>query len=424
MVTVPTSRTDTDPRPRVAVLATTWFAMSHADVLATRLMGGYPWHGRWVEPRVRVVSLYLEQLGHPVPGRERPDIGRQLAERHGVPVFPTIGEALTCGGSGLAVDGVVSIAEHGDYELNAIGQQLYPHRRFFDTAVAAMVTAGRVVPLYNDKHLGHCFRDAAAMHATARRLGIPVLAGSTVPIGWRVPSGSMWPLAAPMTDAVIVGFGPVERYGIHLLEGLQDAVERRRHPDGSAGESGVTAVRGLRGEAARTALDDGTLDPAVVAAAFEACGLSGADAVAAREAVTELFLVTHADGLRTAAVNLGRHVKEFGIACAGPTDRIAYRIHLDPRPHRHWISQARRIESLMITGREPTPLERTLLTTGVLDAAMHSRHDGGRPRDTPELAIHYPAVADVTDTRVADPLPPPARLPDDHLSNTEEILPD
>ena len=67
--------------------------------------------------------------------------GRELCARHGVPVVDTIEEALTLGGRSIAVDGVLSLGEHGDYPLNAIGQQLYPRRRFLEEITAAFAEA-------------------------------------------------------------------------------------------------------------------------------------------------------------------------------------------------------------------------------------------------------------------------------------------
>jgi hypothetical protein len=47
------------------------------------------------------------------------------------------------------------------------------------------------------------------------------------------------------------------------------------------------------------------------------------------------------------------------------------------------------IEEFMQTGISPFPIERTLLTSGVLDAAMTSRHRAGAVVATPHLAIQY-----------------------------------
>ena len=51
------------------------------------------------------------------------DIGRELAESHGVPIYQSIRQALTLGGNELAVDGVLLIGEHGDYPYNELEQQ-------------------------------------------------------------------------------------------------------------------------------------------------------------------------------------------------------------------------------------------------------------------------------------------------------------
>src|SRR6185436_3145055 len=55
---------------------------------------------------LQVVSLYVDQ-------RPDGDLSRQRAADHGFTIYPTIADALRCGGSKLAVDGVVIIGEHG-----------------------------------------------------------------------------------------------------------------------------------------------------------------------------------------------------------------------------------------------------------------------------------------------------------------------
>src|SRR5207248_8137563 len=136
---------------------------------------------------------------------------------HNVPIFPTIREALTLGGDSLAVDGVVIVGEHGTYPHNEKGQHLYPRRRFFEETVAVFRESGRVVPVFNDKHLAWNWADAKWMYDTAQELRIPFMAGSSVPLTHRVPPMRV-PLGADVEELVIVAFGGLESYGYHALE--------------------------------------------------------------------------------------------------------------------------------------------------------------------------------------------------------------
>src|SRR5208337_3678668 len=155
------------------------------------------------------------------------DIGRPLAKQWKIPVFGSIAEALTLGGDKLAVDGVLIVAEQGDYPTNAKGQRLYPRRRFFGEVVKVFQASKRAVPVFNDKHLSWSWDDAKWMYRQSKELGFPMMAGSSVPVAYRRPdlrpeAGIEW------ERALSVGYSHFEIYGFHALEGLQVMTERRR----------------------------------------------------------------------------------------------------------------------------------------------------------------------------------------------------
>ena len=165
---------------RIAVVATVYRYLSHAQHIGDRFLVGYPRDGTWHKPDMKVVSLYVDQ---------KPD-GDQSAARakeFDFKVYPTIAEALRCGGSKLAVDAVLVIGEHGDYKRNEKGQVLYPRYEFVKQCVDVFEKDGVAVPLYNDKHLSYSFEHAKWMVDASKRLKFPMLAGSSLPVTWRLP---------------------------------------------------------------------------------------------------------------------------------------------------------------------------------------------------------------------------------------------
>ncbi|MGX1932859.1 hypothetical protein [Microbacterium resistens] len=372
------------------MLATVWFEGCHTDVIVPPIVEGWALDGVAYETELEVVSMYLEQIGC----AQGEDIGLPFLAKHGIRRALSIGEALApAGGNGLGVDGVVIIGEHGDYELNEFGQQAYPRRRFFDAAVSAMTAAGRYVPIFNDKGLAYSARDANDLVATARRLGIGYGAGSTIPLSWRVPSGAEWPLGARMDAAVLLGWGPLERYGFHCLEGLQAHTERR-----AGGETGVDKVVAMGSDDARAAIKSGRVDAALLDAAFAALDL---DDEARRSAVTTIggiIEVHYSDGLVAHVLVCQDEVRQFAFAARGAVD-FACQMWLPGAPHLHFTFLVRQIEHLVRAGRPQIPIERTQLTTGVLDYAMRSWATG-KESSTPDLGIAYAAPVVVAGTGV------------------------
>ena len=99
-------------------------------------------------------------------------------------IYGSIAEALTLGGSKLAVDGIVIVGEHGDYPKTPKGQVQYPRYRFFQETVKVFQASGKSVPVFNDKHLSWNWKWAKEMYDTSRSMGFPLH-------GWFQPSRHM-----------------------------------------------------------------------------------------------------------------------------------------------------------------------------------------------------------------------------------------
>jgi hypothetical protein len=361
----------------VAAVMTVYRPGSHADVLVGKILEGWKQDGG-PGPALKLASMYVDQF----PPR---DLARTLAARYKVPLFDSIPGALTLGGRGVAVDGVISIGEHGDYPWNEQQQHLYPRRRFFEQITGTLARFGRVVPVFNDKHLGPAWADAKWMYERARELKVPLMAGSSLPLSFRRPDVSI-PMGAEVGAAVGVGHAGLDIYGIHALECYQSLVERRR-----GGERGVHWVQCLRGDALWKALEDGVVAKDVLDAAL-AVVPHGTDAEMRRDEGAALFLFGYADGFQGAVLMLSKsaHGTAVGWKVRGEARPAAslFEERATPRyPHFAYLLKA--IERLMHTGRSAYPLERTLLTSGILDRALTSLHQGQKKLMAPELAIRY-----------------------------------
>src|SRR6478736_1795004 len=164
---------------RLAVVTTLWNYRSHAWHMAERFLHGYPRQGKWHRPPLQVVSAYVDQ-------QPSGDLSKRRAEEFGFKIFPTVAEALRCGGDKLAVDAVLQIGEHGNYPVNAIGQKQYPRYELFSQIVRVFKEDGRTTPIFNDKHLSWKFEWAREMVDASKEMKFAFCAGSSLPVTWRM----------------------------------------------------------------------------------------------------------------------------------------------------------------------------------------------------------------------------------------------
>jgi hypothetical protein len=319
------------------------------------------------------------------------DLSRGFCERHGIELAGSAAAAL--GGERLDVDAVLLIIEHGDYLLNDFGQVLYPRYEYFQQIIKHFERTGRSVPVFVDKHLSYDHRRAAEMVTTARKLDFPLMAGSSLPVTWRIPEVEP-PVGTPLEEGVCTfGFdrGSAEIYFIHALEVLQCMLERRK-----GGESGVKSVVALQGDAVWKAIDSGLVTGRLVDLALDRCPSNNVGPLRENVLNPAAILVEYKDGTRGSVLNLIEQTSEFGFSgtVRGRVDPISCCFFLPSPPGARFFDPLTwHIEQFFHTGRPPYPVERTLLTSTILDLAMHSLKEGSRVMTSDALAVKYAAPA-------------------------------
>ena len=380
---------------RIAVIATIYRYLSHAQHFADRFLVGYPTEGRWHRPNMKIVSLYIDQ-------KPEGDQSTDRAREFDFSVHPTIAEALRCGGDELDVDAILLIAEHGDYPHNDKNQVIYPRYEFFKECVEVFEADGRAVPIYNDKHLSYSFEKAKEMVDDGHRLGFGLLAGSSLPVTWRLPDVEL-PLGCEIEDALMVGVGGSDPMDYHALEAMQCMVERRE-----GGETGVAAVQLIDGDAVWEAGEKGVWSHELLEAALSRsdtpCGLTLEDGRTQDLLRTgelqrlvdnpSAYLIEYNDGLRAVLLMLNGAVRDYCFAARLKDERVpvSTQFFLTPTPNVTYSAcLIAKIEELFETGAAPYPAERTLLASGVLESCLTSRHRGNARLETPHLSVEYRA---------------------------------
>ena len=371
---------------RLAILASRWTPGSPARRIADRFLIGYPRQGRWHRPPMEVVSLYVDRTPEADQSRER-------AAEFGFRVYPSVAETLRCGTGRLAVDGVLVLAgQEEDSSAESSGPDLVePMVEVFEEDL-------RAVPVYWDQPLG--LAQARKMVEASRQLKFPVLAGSSLPMTWRLPPLEL-PIGCRVEQALMVGIGSRRSDRYRALETMQAMVERRR-----GGETGVRSVQSVAGQAVWRAGSSGRWSHELLEAA-----LARSDSLQGRTLKDgrprdllnsgelprlvehpEACLVDYSDGVKAALLVLNGAVGDFTFAARlrGVAGVQSTQFFLPPEPNLAGsVCLAARIEDMIQSGRSPVSPERAWIVSGILDRWIESKSKGGLRLETPELKLEY-----------------------------------
>jgi hypothetical protein len=458
-----------DPPLRLAILGSVYRLGSNLQSIADRFLMGYPFEGDWHIPSVQVASVYVDQLvpkfrgpmffaqtreaeraasvrrragtpgtppvaphaeipPHPPIGQtvtgpvgpqswlqpsETPgpmsDLSLARSRQFGFRLCRNIPDALRLGGERIAVDAVLAVVEQGNYPKNHNDQILLPCYDFFQQCAQVFEEERRAVPYFNHKQLSFSFPEAQQMVETAERLGFSLMAGSSLPVTWRLPDIDI-PLGAQVEEAVMVGVGTLDGGDFDALEAMQCMLERRR-----GGERGVKAVQLLEGDdvwaAGRTGRWSRELLSSALSRSDTPLGLTLLDGrtqdLVASGVLPQLvknpaaYCIEYTDGTRATLLMLNGAVMDFNIAVRLAAERfISTQFFLPPTPDvTNTACLAAKIEQMFMTRSAPYPVRRTLLTSGILEACLESRRRLNQRLETPHLAVTYQPSAESQYTR-------------------------
>lgn len=374
----------TQKRPRIAALVSYWAApRSHADWILAKLMDGYWWQGKHTPSRVDIVSVYINQF-------ETSGLGQKICKAKNIPIYKSVAEAVSLGGKDLAVDGVVIIAEHGDYPTNLKGQWLLPRWWIYQQVMRVFESSKRSVPVFNDKHFSYSWDEAKWMFDKSRELNFPLTGGSSIPTYYRTPSIDI-ANDTPIRSSIVVGDTADEGALFHSVDVLQAFVERRK-----GGESGVKAVQSIRGPETWNWTNNNPWAANLLEAVRKKFNLKPNHFQDhPRPNVT---IVEYNDGTNAAVIS-GRDVGwTYAGEIEGQNDPTIVSMLDWPGPFSqyhaanaqpHWITE------MMVTKKEPFNAERLLLSTGIVSYNMDSNWENGRYSavgrriETPFMNISY-----------------------------------
>jgi hypothetical protein len=212
------------------------------------------------------------------------------------------------------------------------------------------------------------------------------------------------PFDAQLSESVCVAYGGVDSYDFHALETAQCMSERRR-----GGEVGIRQVQALRNETLWEQMQ--TNERRITRELFVSAltrshnlpveGGYPSEPVTFEWARRTLpntlgYLIEHRDGFRTSIFLTG--IRDFNYAgyLADTRQILSCQMYLPMPGHGSTTADffnplSRHIEDMILTGHAPYPVERTLLTSGMVISGVESLHRGQEIVPTPEMGVVYRA---------------------------------
>jgi len=182
-------------------------------------------------------------------------------------------------------------------------------------------------------------------------------------------------------------------------------VERRR-----GGETGVKSVQLLEGDAVWRAGEEGQWSKRLLEAALSRSDSISGDSdldsrpqdlvrngklpgMIRKDRPVTALLIEYNDGLRATVMMLNGVISDFNGAVRMANDEIiSTQFYAPPLPNVAYSAcLMAQVEEMIVTGKAPYPVERTQLTSSVIERALDSRVSGFQRIQTPELNISYRA---------------------------------
>jgi hypothetical protein len=237
---------------------------------------------------------------------------------------------------------------------------------------------------------------ARKLNELARARKIPLLAGTSLPITWRLPEVDLAEGAA-VQEGLIVVQGEALAAELDGLEGLLPVLERRR-----GGESGVRSVRFWKGPDFSDARERGLWSWKLLTAAISRSNSPQGNALkdGRTEDLSSLglieklardprgWVIEHSDGVKSTVLVLDGVIADYNFAVlARDRTLVSAQIYRPPAPAEHHFSRlAAVMEDFFRSSKPPWSVDRSLLIAGLLEVFKKFSGRSGETLETPELA--------------------------------------